>query len=97
MKKRDGDIASLFQKIAAKKNSLSSLIPSNDAMDHDRDIGPSDNRWLKNKLKNMMNDDLLDDCLIILIERDILLNVEEEDIINCFMVIRQRMPNMNKK
>jgi hypothetical protein len=41
MKKRDGDIASLFQKIAAKKNSLSSLIPSNDAMDHDRDIGPS--------------------------------------------------------
>jgi hypothetical protein len=45
----------------------------------------------------MMNDDLLDDCLIILIERDIFLNVEEEDIINCFMVIRQRMPNMNKK
>jgi hypothetical protein len=44
MKKRDEDIASLFQKIAAKKNSLSSLIPSNDAMDHDRDIGPSDNR-----------------------------------------------------
>jgi hypothetical protein len=41
MKKRDGDIASLFQKIAAKKNSLSFLIPSNDAMDHDRDIGPS--------------------------------------------------------
>jgi hypothetical protein len=41
MKKRYGDIASLFQKIAAKKNSSSSSIPSNDAMDHDGDIGPS--------------------------------------------------------
>jgi hypothetical protein len=40
MKKRDGDIASLFQKIAAKRNPSSSLIPSNDAMDHDGDIGP---------------------------------------------------------
>jgi hypothetical protein len=27
-----------------------------------------------------MNDDLLDDCLIIFIERDIFLNVKEEDI-----------------
>jgi hypothetical protein len=26
-----------------------------------------------------MNDDLLDDCLIIFIERDIFLNVKEED------------------
>jgi hypothetical protein len=41
MKKRDGDIVSLFQKIAAKKNSSSSSIPSNDAMDHDGDIGSS--------------------------------------------------------
>jgi hypothetical protein len=41
MKKRDGDIASLFQKIAAKKNSSSSSIPLNDAVDHDGDIGPS--------------------------------------------------------
>jgi hypothetical protein len=41
MKKRDGDIASLFQKIVAKKNSSSSSIPSNDAMGHDGDIGPS--------------------------------------------------------
>jgi hypothetical protein len=41
MKKRDGDIASLFQKIAAKKNSSSSLIPLNDAIDHDGDIRPS--------------------------------------------------------
>jgi hypothetical protein len=41
MKKIDGDIASLFQKIAAKRNPSSSSIPSNDAMDHDGDIGPS--------------------------------------------------------
>jgi hypothetical protein len=41
MKKRDGDIASLFQKIAAKKNSFSFSIPLNDAIDHDGDIGPS--------------------------------------------------------
>jgi hypothetical protein len=30
-----------FKKIVAKKNSSSSLIPSNDAIDHDGDIGPS--------------------------------------------------------
>jgi hypothetical protein len=41
MKKRDADIASLFQNIAAKKNSSSSSIPSNNAMDHDEEIGPS--------------------------------------------------------
>jgi hypothetical protein len=40
MKKRDGDIASLFRKIAAKKNSSSSSIPLNDAIDHDGNIGP---------------------------------------------------------
>jgi hypothetical protein len=41
MKKRDGDIASLFQKIAAKKNSSSPSIPLNDAIDRDGNIGPS--------------------------------------------------------
>jgi hypothetical protein len=30
-----------FKKIAAKKNSSSSSIPLNDAIDHDEDIGPS--------------------------------------------------------
>jgi hypothetical protein len=44
-----------------------------------------------------MNDDLLDDCLVIFIERDIFLNVKEEAIINCFMFIRQRRSDMNKK
>jgi hypothetical protein len=40
MKKRDWDIASLFQKITGKKNSSSFSIPLNDAIDHDEDIGP---------------------------------------------------------
>jgi hypothetical protein len=53
--------------------------------------------FVKNKLRNMMNDGLLDDCLVTLIERDILLNVKKEDIINYFMIIRRRMSNMNKK
>jgi hypothetical protein len=29
--------------------------------------------FVKNKIKNRMNDDLLDDCLVIFIERDIFL------------------------
>jgi hypothetical protein len=41
MKKGDGDIASLFRKIAAKKNSSSSSTPLDDAIDHDGNIGPS--------------------------------------------------------
>jgi hypothetical protein len=45
----------------------------------------------------MMKYGLLDDCLVTFIEQDIFLNVKEEDIINCFMVIRRRRPNMNKK
>jgi hypothetical protein len=45
----------------------------------------------------MMKYGLLDDCLVNFIEQDIFLNVKEEDIINCFMVIRRRRPNMNKK
>jgi hypothetical protein len=53
--------------------------------------------FVKNRLRNMMNDGLLDDCLVILIERDIFLIVKEEYIISYFMTIRQCMPNMNKK
>jgi hypothetical protein len=75
MKKTDGDIELLFQKIAAKKNWI----------------------FFKNSLTNRMNDGLLDDCLIIFIERDIFLNVKEEDITNCFMVISRRRADMNKK
>jgi hypothetical protein len=50
--------------------------------------------FVKNRLRNMMNNGLLDDCLVTFIERDIFLNVKEEDIINCFMTIRRRRPDM---
>jgi hypothetical protein len=53
--------------------------------------------FFKNSLRNRMNDGLLDDCLIIFIERDIFLNVKEKDITNCFMVISRRRADMNKK
>jgi hypothetical protein len=39
MTKRDENIASLFKKNTVKKNSSSSSIISNDAMDYDEDIG----------------------------------------------------------
>jgi hypothetical protein len=39
-----------------------------------------------------MNNGLLDDCLVTFIERDIFLNVKEEDIINYFMAIRPYAP-----
>jgi hypothetical protein len=45
--------------------------------------------FVKNRLRNRMNDGLLDDCLVTFIERDVFLNVKEEDIINSFMAIRQ--------
>jgi hypothetical protein len=53
--------------------------------------------FVKNRLRNRMNDGLLDDCLVTFIERDVFLNVKEEDIINSFMVIRRRMPDQKKK
>jgi hypothetical protein len=34
--------------------------------------------FVKNKLRNRMSDDLLDDCLVTFIERDVLLNVKEK-------------------
>jgi hypothetical protein len=52
--------------------------------------------FINNRLRNRMNDGLLNDCLIIFIERDILLNMEEEDIISSFMPIRQRRSEMKK-
>jgi hypothetical protein len=44
-----------------------------------------------------MNDGLLHDCLATFIEWNVFLNVKEENIINSFMVIRQHMPDKNKK
>jgi hypothetical protein len=52
--------------------------------------------FVKNRLRNRMSDDLLDDCLVTFIEWGVLLNVKEKDIIDSFMVIRRR-PNKNKK
>jgi hypothetical protein len=53
--------------------------------------------FVKNRLRNRTNDNLSGDCLVTFIKRDIFLNVKEEDIINCFMAIRRRMPDMYKK
>jgi hypothetical protein len=53
--------------------------------------------FVKNRLRNRMNYGLLYDCLVTLIEWDIFFNVKQEDIIGCFMAIRWRRPNMNKK
>lgn len=44
------------------------------------------------KLKNKMCDNLLDDCLVTYIERDIFFEVNEEDIIETFMALRKRRP-----
>jgi hypothetical protein len=50
--------------------------------------------FVKNRLRNRMNDGLLDNCLVTFIERDVFLNIKKEDIINYFMTIRRRMPDM---
>jgi hypothetical protein len=48
---------------------------------------------VKTRLRNKMCDSLLDDCLVTYIERDIFLEVNEEDIIETFMALRKRRPN----
>jgi hypothetical protein len=53
--------------------------------------------FVKNRLRNRMNDGLLDDCLVTFIERNVFLNVKKEDIINSFMTIRWNRPDKNKK
>jgi len=45
--------------------------------------------FIKNKLRNKMGDSLLDDCLVTFIERDMFLQLSEEEIINTFMTIRR--------
>jgi len=39
-----------------------------------------------------MSDALLDDCLVTFMERDILKDVDEDDVIKTFMAIRNRRP-----
>ncbi|XP_066320138.1 uncharacterized protein [Miscanthus floridulus] len=53
--------------------------------------------FIKNKLRNKMGDSLLDDCLVTFIERDMFLQLSEEEIINTFMAIRRRRPDKKKK
>ena len=48
--------------------------------------------FVKTKQRNKMTDSLLDDCLVTFIERDILDEVDEDDVIKTFMSIRKRRP-----
>ena len=48
--------------------------------------------FVKTKRRNKMTDNLLDDCLVTFIERDILDEVDEDDVIKTFMPIRKRRP-----
>jgi hypothetical protein len=48
--------------------------------------------FVKTKRRNKMIDNLLDDCLVTFIERDILDEVDEDDVIKTFMSIRKRRP-----
>jgi hypothetical protein len=43
--------------------------------------------FVKNRLRNRMNDDLLNDCLITFIKQGVVLNVKEKDTINSFYLL----------
>jgi hypothetical protein len=51
---------------------------------------------VKTKLENKMGDNLLDDCLVIFIERDIFFEVDEDDIIKTFISLRKHRKNSQK-
>ena len=44
--------------------------------------------FAKTKRRNNISDSLLDDCLVAFIERDILEDVDEDDVVKTFMTIR---------
>jgi hypothetical protein len=44
---------------------------------------------VKTKLRNKMEDSILDDCLVTFIERDIFFEVDEDDIIKTFMSLQK--------
>jgi hypothetical protein len=46
--------------------------------------------FVKNHLRNLMDDSLLNDCLVTFIEHAIFSNVSEDDIIHLFMAIKKR-------
>ncbi|XP_066324096.1 uncharacterized protein [Miscanthus floridulus] len=48
---------------------------------------------VKTKTRNMIGDTVLDDCLVTFIERDIFFQVDEDDIIETFMLLRKRRIN----
>jgi hypothetical protein len=43
-----------------------------------------------------MGDNLLDDCLVTFVERDIFLQVDEDDITNTFIAIKRRRTDKKK-
>jgi hypothetical protein len=48
---------------------------------------------VKTKSRNKLDDSVLDDCLVTFIERDIIFQVDEDDIIETFMSLRKRRIN----
>ncbi|BAH92799.1 Os04g0587500, partial [Oryza sativa Japonica Group] len=46
--------------------------------------------YVKNKLRNRMGDQYLNDCLVTFIEREMFLKVKECDIINRFQAMKER-------
>jgi hypothetical protein len=51
---------------------------------------------VKTRLRNKMRDSLLDDCLVIFIERDIFFEVDEDDIIKTIMSLQKHRKNSQK-
>jgi hypothetical protein len=49
--------------------------------------------FVKSKLRNKMDDSLLDDCLVTYSERDTFSKVDEEDVIETFMAMTRRRPH----
>uniref|UniRef100_A0A199UAH7 DUF4371 domain-containing protein n=1 Tax=Manihot esculenta TaxID=3983 RepID=A0A199UAH7_MANES len=45
---------------------------------------------IKDRLRNKMRDDLLNDCLVTYIERDVFVNIDNDDIMNRFQVMKNR-------
>jgi hypothetical protein len=52
---------------------------------------------VKTKLRNKMSDSLLDDCLVTYIERDIFLQVDEDNIVDTFMSLGRCRPEKSNK
>ncbi|KAL6521902.1 hypothetical protein OROMI_031779 [Orobanche minor] len=53
--------------------------------------------FIKNKLRNSMGDQLLNDCLVTFLERDLFVNVNDEDVIEDFEIMKPRRQYVSKK